>query len=60
MPPRVAVQGSVLDTVAGFHAMVQQNKFRVLSNYMMKSALQKSASSSYITKFPLHEVLCGA
>jgi hypothetical protein len=36
--------------------MAHQPILQFAAGYTMKAALQKSASSSYITKFPMHKV----
>jgi hypothetical protein len=51
MPQRFA-----LDSIAGYHNMVRQNKLTIAANLTLKAILQKCASASYITKFPLHDV----
>ena len=50
------LQRGALNAVAEQHQMVRLHRLRLLANFIVKGADQKSASTSSIAKLPVHKV----
>jgi hypothetical protein len=56
LPLPALLQRGALNAVAEQHQMVRLHRLRLLANFIVKGADQKSASTSSIAKLPVHKV----